>query len=68
LPARQVKRYNKYGGGYPTIANIKEETCCRRSLLTLVYIPSLASHNIRGFLQPRLVEVATVSIIGEALR
>jgi len=64
----QANRYNKYGGGCPTIANIKEETCYRRSLPTLVYIPSLASHNIRGFPQPRLIEVTNTIVIGEAQR
>jgi len=47
---------------------IKEETCRGRSLLTLVYIPSLAPYNTRGFPQPRLVEVANAIVTGEAQR
>jgi hypothetical protein len=49
----------------PTIANIKEETCYRRSLPTLLHIPCLSLHNIRGFPQPRLIKVANAIVAGE---
>jgi len=42
LPARQANYYNEFGGGCPTIAKIKEETCGSRSPPTLLYIPFLA--------------------------
>jgi len=38
-------------------------------LLYFIYsLSSLASHNIRGFAQPRLAEVANTALIGEAQR
>jgi len=47
---------------------IKEETCYRRSLPTLVFISSRAFHNIHGFFQPISVEVANAAAIGETQR
>jgi hypothetical protein len=51
------------GGGCPTIAKTKEETCYRRSPPNLLDITFLNPHNIRGFLKPRLVKVANVFVI-----
>jgi len=62
LPAGQAERYNKYGGGCPTIATTKK----RPAVAGLFSLSSLSPHDIRGFAQPRLVEATNA--VGEAQR